>query len=393
MKDHELKRLLQEMSLEEKIGQTVQVLGDYFDIQGAAQTGPAVNMELTSQKLSLVGSVLGVTGANRIRQIQAAYIENHPHHIPLMFMQDVIHGYKTVFPAPIGLGASFEPELFERCAKVSAAEAAAAGLHITFSPMADLVRDARWGRVMESTGEDPYLNGLYAAAQVAGYQGACLKDKGNIGACVKHFAGYGAPVGGREYNTAELSDHTFREYYLPAYKQGILQDASMVMTSFNTVDAIPASVNKHLLRDILRGEMGFDGVLISDYSAIEETIAHGYASCQEEAAKAAMEAGVDIDMMSTCYLNYLKGLIQTGQVQEQALNEAVLRILKLKNKLGLFENPFKDADEADEKKTDFMPESPRACKRSGHKVRGFAEKRWDSPIGFKEKDRIRRSVY
>lgn len=349
MHDYEIENLLGDMSLEEKIGQTVQVLGDFLDIQGATQTGPAINMELTPAKLSLVGSVLGVFGAKRIREIQSAYMEHHPHHIPLLFMQDVIHGYKTIFPAPIGLGASFEPTLFERCAKVAAAESAAAGLHVTFSPMADLVRDARWGRVMESTGEDPYLNGLYTASQVVGYQGESLRDKGNIGACIKHFAGYGAPVGGREYNTVELSEHTFREFYLLAYQQGILKNAAMVMTSFNTIDAIPASVNKHLLRDILRKEMGFDGVLISDYSAIEETIAHGYASNKEDATLAALEAGVDIDMMSTCYLNYIKRLIQTGRLQEETLDESVLRILKLKNSLGLFENPFKDADEDQEK--------------------------------------------
>ena len=203
---------------------------------------------------------------------------------------------------------------------------------------------------MESTGEDPYLNSQFAKAMVEGFQGSDVSEKYKVGACVKHFAGYGGAVAGRDYNTVELSEHTFREFYLPAYKAGIDAGAELVMTSFNTVNGIPASGNKWLMRDILRDEMGFDGVLISDFAAIKETIAHGYSSDEADAAKKAIEAGVDIDMMTSCYSKNLVKLVEDGEVDEKLVDECVMRILKLKNKLGLFENPYKDADEEEEKK-------------------------------------------
>lgn len=347
MTEQKLYELLQDMSLEEKAAQLLQLPAKLYEGQGAV-TGNLAEDKYTENEIWQAGSVLGLHGAKALKRIQDAYMERQPHHIPLLFMLDVIHGLRTVFPMPLAQGASFNPELTEKCAAAAAKEAAVSGVHVTFAPMADLVRDARWGRVMESTGEDPYLNGLMAAAMVQGFQGDCAGEKDRVSACVKHFAGYGAPDGGREYNNVELSEHALREFYLPAYQAGIEAGSDLVMTSFNTLDGIPSSGNRHLMREILREEMGFEGVLISDFSAVEEMIAHGYCEDGRDAARKAIEAGVDIDMVSDCYCRNLAGLVRSGEVDEKLLDEAVLRVLKLKNKLGLFENPYKDGEEARE---------------------------------------------
>lgn len=343
-----LQELLDDMSLAEKIGQMNQVIGSFYTGESVA-TGPMADKGFTEENIGLAGSVIGVSGADAAKKIQKGYMEKHPHQIPLLFMLDVINGYRTVFPIPLGQGAAFEPELSMRCARMAAQEAAVSGVHVTFSPMADLVRDARWGRVMESTGEDPYLNSLYAAAMVRGYQGEDLRKSGSVAACVKHFAGYGAPDAGRDYNTVELSEHTLRQFYLPAYEAGIQTGAALVMTAFNTIDGIPATGNRRLMRQILREEMGFDGVLISDWAAIEEMLCHGYCADRTQAAQRAVTAGVDVDMMSGVYAEQLTALVQDGKVPEALIDEAVMRILTLKNALGLFEAPFKDADEEKEK--------------------------------------------
>lgn len=348
MTEQKLIELLRDMSLEEKVNQMSQVTGGFFNGE-IVVTGPMEDKGFTEDNVNLAGSVIGSMGAETLKSIQKNYMEKHPHHIPLLFMLDVINGYKTVFPIPLAQGASFEPELSEQCASVAAKEASVSGLHVTFAPMTDLVRDARWGRVMESTGEDPYLNSLFCAAMVRGFQGNSLKDNYAIAACVKHFAGYGAPTAGRDYNTVELSEHTFREFYLPSYQAGIDARAALVMTSFNTVNGIPATGNKKLMRDILREQMKFDGVLISDWAAIEETIYHGYCADREEAAVRAVEAGVDIDMMTGIYSENLCQMVRDGKIREELIDEACLRILRLKNNLGLFENPYKDADQKKEK--------------------------------------------
>lgn len=349
MEKQKIKELLQDMSLEEKIDQMLQVAGMYYEKDGIL-TGPENAVGFTEEEVRQAGTVLGSVGAERLKKIQKEYMEKQPHHIPLIFMSDIINGYRTIFPIPLAQGCSFEPELAKEAAEIAAKESAAAGLHLTFSPMVDLVRDARWGRVMESTGEDSYLNGCFAEAVVKGYQGeGALTEKGKIAACVKHFAAYGAPVAGREYNTVELSERTLRDDYLPAYEKAVKAGAEMVMTSFNTLDKVPSSANKWLMREVLREEMGFDGVVISDWAAIEELVAHGIAKDRKEAARLALEAGVDIDMMTPCYCKNLAKLVEEGAVKEELIDEAVLRILELKNKLGLFENPYKDADEAEEK--------------------------------------------
>lgn len=348
MEQDKLISLLNDMSLEEKIGQMLQVSGMFYTEDGVL-TGPANTAGFTQEEIRLAGSVLGSVGAEQLKKIQREYMERHPHHIPLIFMADIINGFRTIFPIPLAQGCTFDPELVEEGAAAAARESAATGLHLTFSPMADLVRDARWGRVMESTGEDAWLNGRFARAMVEGYQGhGGLKEKGRIAACVKHFAGYGAPTAGRDYNAVELSERTLRDDYLPAYKEAVDAGAATVMTSFNTLDRVPSSANRWLMRDILRGEMGFEGVLISDWAAIEELCSHGVAQDQEEAARLALEAGVDIDMMTNCYCGHLNRLVASGAVSGTLIDEAVLRILKLKNDLGLFENPYKDADAVQE---------------------------------------------
>lgn len=348
-------RLLEEMTLKEKIGQLQQLPGSCFE-EDFVLTGPENFMNFTEEDLILAGSVLSITGAGKLKGIQKRFMEKHPHHIPLIFMADVINGYKTIFPIPLGQGAGFNPALTEAGARVAAREASAAGIQLFFSPMADLVRDPRWGRVMESTGEDPYLNSVFARASVEGYQGkkgrdgrADLKRKGSVAACVKHFAGYGAAMAGRDYNTVELSERTLRDEYLPAYQAAVEAGVETVMTSFNLMNRIPASGNAHLMREILREEWGFDGVLISDWAAIGEMVNHRVAENEKEAALLAIRAGVDIDMCTRCYAGNLESLIEEGRVPESLVDEAVLRVLNLKNRLGLFEDPYKDADEEEEK--------------------------------------------
>ncbi len=348
----ELEKLLHSMSLEEKIGQMVQIPANLLT-EGGLLTGPTESMEMTDETLSLIGSILGKSGAKDLHQIQEDFIAKHPHHIPLLFMYDVINGMETIFPIPLAQGCTFSTELVEAAARASAKEATATGLHVTFSPMLDLVRDARWGRVMESTGEDPWLNAELGKAMVRGYQGSSklngespeLQKESNIAGCIKHFAAYGAPEGGRDYGNVELSERSLREDYLPAYQAAVEEGCAMLMTSFNSWNRIPSSGNKWLMRKVLREEMGFDGVVISDYSAVDEMIQHGIAEDSREAAKLAILAGVDIDMVSNAYVKYLAELVRCGEVEERLVDEAVMRILKLKNNLGLFENPYKDGSE------------------------------------------------
>ncbi len=337
-----LEALLSEMSLEEKVMQLVQIPGSEYEAD-AEITG--VTRGQADEKVKrLAGSTLGVWGSKRLKKIQENYMKEHPHHIPLMFMLDVIHGHKTVLPCPLGQGATFDPEAVKKGAAMQAKEASSDGVHATFSPMADLCRDARWGRIMESTGEDKYLNSCMATAMVEGYQGEDLKDPEHIAACVKHFAAYGAGEGGRDYNNTELSEHTLREHYLRAYGEAIKKNPAMVMTSFNTINGIPATGNTFLMKKILREEFGFKGVLISDWAAVGEMINHGFAEDQKDAAFKAMMAGVDIDMTSGCYSGYLEELVKSGEISEKMLDEAVLRVLNMKNDLGLFEDPFREID-------------------------------------------------
>ena len=348
MTKEELLHLLHQMTTQEKCRELMQLPMEAFTDTDIS-TGPCEDLELTDEKMAQVGSILSLTGAEWTRKVQEEHLKNNRLNIPLLFMADIINGYKTIFPIPLAQGCTFDPDLVRQLAEAAAREGAAAGVHVTFSPMADLVRDPRWGRVMESTGEDPYLNGIMAEQMVKGYQGNDLKEEGRLAACVKHFAGYGAPLGGREYNQVELSERTLLEDYLPAYEKAVRAGARLVMSSFNTLERVPSTGNRKLMREILRGKMGFQGVLISDYAAVKELIAHGLAEDEAEAARLALEAGVDIDMMSRCYSDFLCGQIERGEVAQELLDEAVLRVLELKNDLGLFENPFKDGSPEKEK--------------------------------------------
>lgn len=342
MKD--LQKLLTELSVEEKVGQLIQLAPFFFTSTTQGEiTGPMDEVGVSETDIQNTGSVLGISGAAEMIAIQRAYLDKNPHQIPLVFMADIIHGYRTIFPIPLGIGSSWDLELAKETAVVAAREAAAGGVHVTFSPMVDLVRDPRWGRVMESTGEDNYLNSLYAKAFVEGYQGDDIAAGDKIAACVKHFAAYGAPEGGRDYNTVDMSERRLRESYLPAYKAALDAGAKMVMTAFNTVDSLPPSGNEWLMRDILRDEWQFDGVVISDWGAVKELIPHGVAEDEKEAALKAMRAGVDIEMMTGCYAKHVGELITEGSLDETILDEAVLRILELKQELGLFEDPFRGA--------------------------------------------------
>lgn len=385
MTKEKLLELLNDLSVEEKVGELFQGNGSFFDSE-TFETGPASSQGFRKENVTLMGSILGIADAKKIQKIQKDHIENHPHHIPLIFMADIINGYRTVFPIPLAQGAAFDSDMAKCGAQIAAKEVSVSGVHLTFSPMVDLVRDARWGRVMESNGEDPYLNSCYAKALVEGYQGDDLKKKGNIAACVKHFAAYGAPVAGRDYNTVELSERSFREDYLPSYAAAVKAGAATVMTSFNVLNRIPNSANKALLRDLLRDELGFKGVVISDWAAIDEIRTHDVAEDQKEAAKLALEAGTDIDMMTTCYVNHLKELVEEGTIPMQLLDEAVLRVLELKNSLGLFENPYKDLSLDEEKTLLLCKEHRLLAKKAAQKT--FVLLKNDNMLPLSDTDKV-----
>ncbi|MGM7702752.1 beta-glucosidase BglX [Pseudalkalibacillus sp. Hm43] len=357
--------LISKMTLDEKIAQLIQLATPFY--KGASNegqiTGPMAEMGIKEDVALNSGSVLGASGAKTTKDIQKAHLEENRLGIPLLFMADIIHGYKTIFPVPLAIGCSWDLELAEQSAEIAAKEAAVSGVHVTFSPMVDLARDPRWGRVMESTGEDPFLNSEFAKAFVKGYQGEDLSnDHSRVAACVKHFAAYGAPEGGRDYNTVDMSERQLREFYLPAYKAALDAGCEMVMTAFNILDGIPATGNRKLMRDLLRGEWNFNGVMISDWGAVKEQIDHGYAADQKDAALKALRAGVDIEMMTTCYVHHAKELIEEGAFDESIIDEAVLRILELKHKLGLFENPTRGANEELEKELVFSASHRQAAK-------------------------------
>lgn len=346
MKKVELGKLLEQMTVSEKVGQLLQLAPMFYKgtITKGEMTGPMAEMGITPEVSENAGSVLGSATAGEMIAIQEEYLKTNRLGIPLIFMADVVHGYKTIFPIPLAIGATWDVELAEKMAAISAKEATAAGLQVTFSPMVDLVRDPRWGRVMESTGEDPHLNSAMAASFVRGYQGnpdELAENHEKMAACVKHFAAYGAAEAGREYNTVDMSMRELYQNYLPAYTAALEAGSKLVMTAFNVVDGVPATGNEWLMRDVLRDELGFDGVLISDWGAVKEIINHGTTANSAEAANAALRAGVDIEMMTTCYLENLERLMADGVLPESLLDEAVMRILELKRDVGLFEDPYR----------------------------------------------------
>jgi len=364
-KQPDLQQILREMTLDEKIAQLIQLAVPFYEgaKDGGLITGPMASLGIDETTVHNSGSVLGMAGAQEVINVQQTHLEKNRHGIPLLMMADIVHGFKTIFPVPLAIGCSWDMELAERSAEIAAKEASVSGVHVTYAPMVDLVRDPRWGRVMESTGEDPYLNSEFARAFVRGFQGDDLSaDTDRVAACVKHFAAYGAAEAGRDYNTVDLSDRQMREFYLPAYKAALDEGCEMVMTSFNTVDGVPATGNAKLMRKLLREEWGFDGILISDWGAVKELIAHGIAADEREAALKAMKAGVDIEMMTSCYVKNLSELIESKEIDEALIDEAVLRILTLKKKLGLFDNPYRAADPQRESEVVFCDEHRRAAR-------------------------------
>jgi len=341
----DLEALISKMSLEEKVLQLLQTTGELYNPDESGKLmGNMFGIEIDDYMAWNAGSVLGLEGAEAAIRLQNEHMEKSAHKIPLMFMHDVIHGYRTIFPAPLALACSWQPELAEKASLIAAKEASAAGTHVTFAPMADLSRDARWGRVIESFGEDVMLNSLFSEASVRGFQGDDPKEKDQLAACVKHFAGYGMAEGGRDYNTTEISENALREYHLPTYKAALNAGSKMVMTAFNALNGVPCTGNKWLFGDILRGEWEFDGVVISDCTAIGELVLHGFADDNDEAALKALKAGVDIEMVSTTYYRGVKSLIEQGLLSEDEIDTAVMRVLQFKETLGLFDNPHKGAD-------------------------------------------------
>ena len=327
------------MSLQEKARQLTQLNAVYVQPSTQAKvTGASSPLGLEAQDVYGIGSVLNFTDADEAIAAQTTYLERSESKIPLVFMMDVIHGYRTIFPIPLAMGCTFDEALVEACAEMSAIEATYSGVSVTFSPMVDLVRDARWGRVMESTGEDHFLNGEMGKAFIRGYH------KGGLACCVKHFAGYGAPEAGREYNTTDISPRNLKEYYLPAYKACLEENPEMVMTSFNLLNGIPVNADKALLVDTLRDEWGFDGVVISDYAGVIEMLPHGYAPSAKDCARIAANNGVDMEMMSATYIHHLPQLVEEGAVSPKQVDTMLRRVLELKEKLGLFENPFHKAN-------------------------------------------------
>ena len=359
-----LRALLEQMTLEEKAGQLVQCNAGQFISTESEITGPE-GQALPSEDLNkVIGSVLTFENARQAKQLQDMHLAADRNRIPLLLMVDVIHGMKTTYPIPLAMGCSFDDSLMAECAAIARREAASAGVHVTFNPMVDTARDARWGRIMETCSEEPLINSRMGAAYVRATQGEDLRNPENIACCVKHYAAYGAGEAGRDYNAVELSERALRESYLPAYKACIDAGARLVMPSFNALNGIPSVANKWLMNTVLREEWGFRGVTISDYNAVRELVPHGVAENMKEAVRLAMEAGCDIDMVDCAYYLYLADLVREGKVPEKAVDDAVMRVLELKNELGLFEHPYHGADEEAEKRINLCPEHRDIARRA-----------------------------
>jgi len=343
--------MLNEMTLEEKIGQMT------LYTSGWTVTGPTLNDNYKEElRAGKVGGLFNAHTVEYARNLQRIAVEETRLGIPLLFGYDVIHGYKTIFPIPLAEASSWDMKLIEKTARLSAKEATAGGLNWTFNPMVDIARDPRWGRIAEGAGEDPYLGSLIGAAKVKGYQGSDLKDPSTMVACVKHMAAYGAPQAGRDYHTVDMSERVLREVYLPPYKAAIDAGVGTVMSSFNEVDGVPATGSHFLLTEILREEWGFEGFVVTDYTSINEMVPHGIVANEKEAAKLALDAGVDMDMQGSVFNNHLKELTEEGGIDELQIDQAVRRILTMKYRLGLFDNPYRYLDAEREKEILFSDE-------------------------------------
>lgn len=328
--------LLRKMTLKEKIGQMNQLSADDME----------TNFKVIQQ--GMAGSVLSITNPEIANKAQRIAVEQTRLGIPLIFGRDVIHGFKTIFPIPLGQAASFNPDLVEKAARVAAIEASETGIRWTFAPMIDIARDPRWGRVAESCGEDPYLTSVMGIAMINGFQGKDMSEPTSIAACAKHFAGYGAAEGGRDYNTTSITERQFRNVYLVPFEQGVKKaNLATIMTAFNANDGIPSSGSAFLLKQVLRKEWNFKGFVVSDWASINEMVDHGFSADTKEAAQQAINAGVDMEMVSGTYVAYIESLLNEKKIFIETINDAVRNILRVKFKLGLFENPYVKGNTAD----------------------------------------------
>jgi len=350
--ERKIDALIARMTLEEKLGQLQQLGGDV-----AGHANPDIYEAARAGRL---GSTLGVRGARNTNDLQRATLEGSRLKIPLIFGFDVIHGYRTIFPIPLGEAASFDPASAERSAYVAAAEARASGVHWTFAPMVDIARDARWGRIAEGAGEDPYLGVAMARARVRGFQGSDYSAQDRVVACAKHFVAYGAVESGREYNTTDMSEQRLREVYLPPFKAAVDAGVGTLMSAFNDVNGVPSSGNPFTLTKILRGEWKFDGFVVSDYTSVQEMIAHGYAADGADAARLGLTAGVDMEMVSRLYNQNGAELLRQGKITMAEIDEAVRRILRIKFRAGLFEHPY--VEESREASVILSAENQRAAR-------------------------------
>ncbi|HWN07069.1 MAG TPA: glycoside hydrolase family 3 N-terminal domain-containing protein [Steroidobacteraceae bacterium] len=335
--DARVEALLRKMTLEEKVGQLVQY-------SAGQPTGPGTGRTDYEDMIAKgqIGALFNISTAKETNAYQRIAVEKSRLKIPIVFGLDVIHGFRTIFPVPLAMASTWDPKLVEQSARIAAREASATGIRWTFSPMVDIARDARWGRMTEGAGEDPFLGSEMAAAYVRGYQGTRLDAPASIAATAKHYVGYGAAEGGRDYNTTEISEHTLRQIYLPPFRAAVDAGAATIMSAFNAINGVPASANPFTLRQVLREEWGFRGIVDSDWESVRELIQHGIANDRETAARKAFLAGVDVDMASSVYHDYLAALVKSGQVPEARIDESVRNVLRVKFALGLFERPYAD---------------------------------------------------
>ena len=354
--------LLSQMTLEEKIGQLSLFTSDMDN------TGPFVRTEYIDDiKSGRVGSVFNAYTANFTRELQTMAVEESRLGIPLLFGYDVIHGFKTIFPIPLGETASWDMDVLERSARIAAVEASAAGLHWTFAPMVDVARDPRWGRVLEGAGEDTFLASKAASARVRGFQGDDLEAVDTVLACAKHLAAYGAAEGGRDYNTVDISERTLREVYLPPFKAAAEAGVATFMTAFNEIAGVPSSSNRHLLNDIVRKEWDWSGMIVSDYTSINELIQHGVARDLPHAGELAIKATVDVDLQGSVYFDHLKELVESGRVSEELVTQSARRVLLLKHQLGLFDDPYRYSNAIREEKYILSEDHRQAAREIGAK--------------------------
>ena len=349
------KKIIEDLTLTEKIGQLSQF--------GVSIYGDELDYSLDHYPEGKIGSYLSASGADVTNMMQEKCKELYPTHIPLLFAHDVIHGYKTTLPTPLAQSCSWDPEVARKGAEVAAKEAYVGGLKWTFSPMVDIARDPRWGRIMEGYGEDPYLCSRFAEATVKGYQGEELGEKYHILACMKHFVGYGNCVGGRDYNEVDMSMRTLGDVYLPSFKAGIDAGAATVMTAYHTLNGIPCTGNRYLMTDVLRGYCGFDGFVISDFAAVHEMVPHGHVENEKEAAYKAFDAGTNMVMAGDIYNDYFPELLEEGKITIEEIDAALLPIMTFKILLGLFENPY--VDEKEESTTYFCEEHINVAREAG----------------------------